>query len=149
MTMRDLYNNVLPVRTIQVQTIAASALQSGDVDLKDFNSAQVVVDFGDIDEMGSSPQGAAKIDIKLEHADDDGSGAPGSYADVVLADVIGAASVSAGVVASVTNDASPVRFGYVGDKRFVRITLTPNALTNGGPVGCWILKGSARHAPVS
>ena len=149
MTMRDLYNNVLPARAIQAQTITGSAIASGDLDLKGFNAVQVVVDFGDIDEMGASPEGAAQIAIKLEHADDDGTGAAGTYSDVVLADVIGPSSVSAGVIATPTTDAAPVRAGYVGGKRFLRVTLTPTGLTNGGPVGCWLLKGKPLHAPVS
>ena len=132
-----------------MQTITSAALQSGNLDLKGFNAAEVVVDFGDIDEMGASPQGGAQIAVKLEHADDDGSGGPGSYADVTLADVVGPTSVSTGVVETVTSDAQPVRVGYVGDKRFLRVTLTPSALTNGGPAGCWLLKGRPRHAPVS
>ena len=144
----DLYHNVLPTRALQIQTITSSALNTGDVDLAGYYAAQVVVDFGDIDEMGASPVGAAKIDIKLEHADDDGTGAAGAYANVALADVIGPTSVSSGVVASPTTDAAVARFGYVGGKRFIKVTLTPTGLTNGGPVGVWVEKSRPRHAPV-
>lgn len=145
--MKDLYHNVLPTRALQIQTIQGAALVSGDIDLKGFEAAQVFVDFGDIDEMGTSPQGTAQIAVKLEHAEDDGSGAPAAYADVTLAEVIGTASVAAGVVATVTDDSSPVRFGYVGERRFIKVTLTPTALVNGGPVGVWVERGHARHAP--
>ncbi len=147
MTMRDLHNNLAVVRGIAPQTVAGSPLNTGNIDLRGFNAAEIVVEFGDIDEMGASPVGAAKLDIKIEHADDDGSGAPGAYADVTLADVIGPASVSAGVVASPTTDAAPVEVGYIGDKRFIRVTLTPTGLVNGGPIACMIVKGHARHAP--
>ena len=149
MTMRDLHNNLVPTRAIQVQTITGSALLSGNLDLAGYNAAEVLVDFGDIDEMGSSPEGGAQVAIKLEHADDDGTGAPGSYAEVALVDVIGAGSVTGGVVSTVTTDAVPVRVGYVGGKRFLRVTLTPTALTNGGPIGAWLLAGRPRHAPAS
>jgi hypothetical protein len=147
MTMRDLHNNLAVVRGIRPQTIAGSALNTGNIDLLGFNSAEVVVEFGDIDEMGASPVGAAKIDIKIEHADDDGSGSPGTYGNVALVDVIGPSSVTGGIVASPTTDASPVEVGYVGDKRFIRVTLTPTGLTNGGPVTCVVAKGHPRHAP--
>ncbi len=149
MTMRDLHNNVLPVRAVQVQTISGSALASGDLDLQGFNAAEILVDFGDIDEMGGSPLGGAQIAVKLEHADDDGTGAAGAYGDVGVADVIGPASVTAGVVATLTDDTALHRVGYVGGKRFVRVTLTPSGLSNGGPVGCWLLKGRPLHAPVT
>ena len=147
--MRDLHNNLVPTRAIQVQTITGSALVSGNLDLAGFEAAEVMIDFGDIDEMGSSPQGGAQIAIKLEHADDDGSGSPGSYAEVALTDVLGPSAVASGVVSTVTNDATLVRFGYVGGKRFLRLTLTPSGLTNGGPVGGWLLNGRPRHAPAS
>ena len=144
----DLYNNVLPTRALQIQTITGSPLNTGDVDLAGYYSAQVVVDFGDIDEMGTSPVGSAKIDIKLEHADDDGTGAAGAYANVAAADIDGL-TPSSGVVATVTTDANEVVFGYVGSRRFVRVTLTPTALTIGGPVGVWAMDGHAHLAPVT
>ena len=145
--MRDLHENLTPTRAIQVQTISAAALVSGDLDLAGYEAAELLVDFGDIDEMGNSPEGGAQIAIKLEHADDDGMGMPGGYAEVALSDVLGPASVTAGVVSTVTSDLAPVAVGYVGGRRFLRVTLTPTALTNGGPAGCWLLKGRPRHAP--
>ena len=147
--MRDLHSNLVPTRAIQAQTIAAAALVSGDLDLAGFQSAEVLVDFGDIDEMGNSPEGGAQIAIKLEHADDDGSGGPAAYAEVTLPDVLGPGSVAGGVVATTTSDLVPIAIGYVGGRRFLRVTLTPTGLTNGGPVGCWLLKGRPRHAAVA
>ena len=147
--MKDLYHNVLPTRALTIQTISSSALDTGDVDLRGFEAAQVVVDFGDIVELGVSPVGNAKLDVKLEHADDDGTGNPGAYAAVAVTDVIGPASVTAGVVASTTTDLALIRVGYIGAKRFIKVTLTPTDLTTGGPVGVWVEKAHARHAPQS
>ena len=151
MTMHDLNSNLAPVQALVAQTInqSSGALVSGNVDLAGFNAAQVVVHYGTIDEMGASPQGAAQIAIKLEHAADDGSGAPGTYANVTAADVTGVGGVTAGVVATVTSDLAPTTIGYVGDKRFIRATLTPTGLTNGGPAGVIVNKGHPRHAPVA
>jgi len=151
MTMRDLHNNVAPVQALPAQTInqGTGALNTGAVDLGGFGGAQVVVHYGDIDEMGASPLGAAQIAIKLEHADDNGSGAPGTFTDATAADVTGVTSVSAGVVATATSDVVPTSFGYVGDKRYIRVTLTPTGLTNGGPVGVIVNKGHPRHAPAA
>ncbi len=85
--------------------------------------------------------------MKLEHADDDGTGAPGAYANVGLAEVIGPSAVTGGIVASTTTDGNFLEVGYLGGKRFLRVTLVPTALTNGGPVSAWVAKGSPRHAP--
>ena len=151
MTMQDLNSNLAPVHAIAAQTIsqAGGALVSGNVDLAGFNAAQVVVHYGDIDEMGASPQGSAQIAVKLEHAADDGAGAPGAYANVTDADVTGVSGITAGIVATVVSDLTPTAVGYVGDKRFLRVTLTPTGLTNGGPAGVLVNKGHPRHAPVS
>ncbi len=151
MATRSTYSDVLPVRLLQAQTILSSALNTGDVDTRGFESIQVMVDFGDIAEMGASPEGAAQIAVLLEHADDDGTGSAGSYANVAASDVDsdGAHTVSAGVVTMSTSDLAPVRFSYVGDRRFIRVTLTPTGLTSGGPVGVWALKGHAHRTPVS
>ena len=151
MTMQDLNSNLAPVQALAAQTInqASGALVSDNVDLAGFNAAQLVVHFGVIGEMGASPTGSAQIAVKLEHADDDGSGAPGTYANVTDADVTGVTGVTAGVVASPSSDLVPVTAGYVGDKRFVRVTLTPTDLTIGGPVGVIVNRGHPRHAPVS
>jgi hypothetical protein len=151
MTMRDLHNNIAPVQALPARTInqGTGALNTGAVDLKGFGGAQVVVHYGDIGEMGASPLGGAQIAIKLEHADDNGSGAPGTFANVTTADVTAVAGVTAGVVATVTSDLVPTSFGYVGDKRYVRVTLTPTGLTAGGPVGVIVNKGHPRHAPAA
>ncbi|MEE8535429.1 MAG: hypothetical protein V3S45_05230 [Kiloniellales bacterium] len=142
MTMRDLHNNTAVVRAVRPQTITSSNIASSGIDLQGFNAAEIVVEFGDIDEMGGSPVGAAKVDTQLEHSDDDVT-----YADVALADVIGPASVSAGIVSSVTTDADPVEVGYIGEKRYIRVTLKPTGLTNGGPIAALVIKGHPRHAP--
>jgi len=151
MTMRDLHNNVAPVQALPAQTInqGTGALNTGAVDLGGFGGAQVVVHYGEITEMGASPIGGAQVSIKLEHADDNGSGAPGAFADATAVDVTGVTAVSAGVVATATSDLVPTSFGYVGDKRYVRVTLTPTGLTAGGPVGVIVNKGHPRHAPAA
>ncbi len=147
MTMRDLHNKIAHVAAVAPQTIAGSSLVSGDIDLAGFNAAEVVAFLGDIDELGGSPVGAAKLEVKLEHADDDGTGSPGAYAEVGLAEVIGPSAVTGGIVASTTGDNSFLEVGYLGDKRFLRVTLVPTGLTNGGPISALVVKGAARHAP--
>ncbi|MFQ5774183.1 MAG: hypothetical protein ACE5GS_06685 [Kiloniellaceae bacterium] len=148
MTMRDLHDNIATVVAVAPQTIAGANLQSGNIDLQGFNSAEIVVALGDIDELGGSPVGSAKVELKLEHADDDGTGNPGAFGNVTLAEVIGPASVTGGIVGSTTNDnAVRIEVGYLGDKRFIRATLVPTGLTNGGPVCALVLKGHPRHAP--
>ena len=141
---RDLYSRTLAAQSLRPVAITSSAKDSGNVDLFGFEGALVVVSFGDIDEMGASPVGGAQIAVKAEHADDDGTGSAGSYTNAAAADIVGL-TPSSGIVATVTTDVSPVQFSYVGGKRFLKVTLTPTSLTNGGPVAITIVKNGARH----
>ena len=147
MTMQDLHNSIAAVVAVNTQTISGASLGSGTIDLQGFNSAEIIAHLGDIDELGGSPVGDAKLEMKLEHAADDGTGAPGAYANVALADVIGPTSVTSGIVASTTTDLNLLEVGYIGEKRFIRVTLVPTSLTNGGPVSAMVVKGAPRHAP--
>ena len=151
MATRSTYSDALPVRMLQAQTITGSALNTGDVDTQGFDSVQIFVDFGDIAEMGASPEGGAQIAILLEHADDDGTGSAGTYAAVADTDfdTNGALTPSSGVISTPTSDLVLVRFSYIGSKRFIRVTLTPTGLSTGGPVGVWGVKGHGHLTPVS
>ena len=144
MTMRDLYSNVTEVQAIAPQTITGSNIASSGIDLDEFNSAMVLVHLGDIAEMGASPEGAAKIDVHVEHSDDNST-----FTDVELKDVVGPSSVTSGIVASPTGDLTVLQYGYVGDKRYLRVTLEPTGLSSGGPVAVSVAKGNARHGPAN
>jgi len=100
MTMRDLVNAIAFANSVTPQTIAGADLTGIGVDLAGFGSATVVLVLGDIDELGGSPVGSAKIDLRLQHSDDNAS-----WSDVTDADVIGLSGVTAvtnGVAASTT-----------------------------------------------
>jgi hypothetical protein len=147
MTMRDLVNSVAFGDSVAIQTITGSNLTGTGIDLAGFNSATVVLVMGDIDEMGASPVGSAKIDVQLQHSDDNASWSDVAGGDVVALNGVG--SVSSGIVASASDDRTPVDVGYVGDKRYLRAILQPTGLTNGGPAGAIVIKGHPRHAPAA
>ena len=142
----DLHNHINTVLSLAPQTITSTGspqdLIGASVDLQFFQSAEVVAVLGDIDELGGSPVGAAKIELELEHSDDDIT-----FTDVALADVLGPTSVTTGIVASSTGDTATLEVGYVGGKRFIRPRLLSTSLTNGGPVSIVVIKGNPRHAP--
>ena len=142
----DLHNRVAHVGAIVPQTLAQTAspdgLSSSGVDLRFFHSAELAVYLGDIDEMGSSPVGDAKVQVQLQHSDDNST-----FTNVALADVLGPSSVSGGIVASSTTDNTILEVGYVGGKRYIKVIVIPTGLTNGGPVAAWVTKGNPRHAP--
>jgi hypothetical protein len=147
MTMRDLSHDIAFGSSVTLQTITSSNLTGVGVDLKGFNSATIVLVMGNIDEMGGSPQGGARIDLQLQESDDNSNWGNVTGADVV--DLSGVSGVTGGIVASVSDDRTPVGVGYVGEKRYLRAILQPSGLSNGGPAGAIVIKGHPRHAPAS
>ncbi len=147
--MRDLLNLVRTEQSLKPQTVQAAALNSGNIDLQGFDSLAVMVAVGNIaDTLGASN----RLDLKIEHADDDGTGAPGAYAACTDDDVLGFTGLSAGIFKAVdadTKDNARYAIGYRGGKRFVKVTATPVSLATGGPIAIIALKGHPAAAPVS
>ena len=125
-----------------------TGLQTGDIDMQGFDSLMIGVQFGDIDEMGTSPVGIAHVAILVEHAPDDGTGSAGTYVAVADTDLDGV-SITSTFVGTPQTDANEFTFGYLGKNRFVRVTLIPNGLPNGGPVAIASVKGHAHLTPVA
>lgn len=144
----DITQEIVP-QTLD-QTASPGGLASGNIDTLGFDSLQLALIMGDIDEMGASPVGAAQIDIKVEHAADDGTGSPDTYAAVASADIDGFTVSTVGHLStSPADDRDVLRFGYIGNRRFVRVTLEPQGLSNGGPVALIAVKGHAHLSPTS
>lgn len=147
--MRDNYSNVLVEQNLFPATVQASAVNSGNIDTRGFDSLTVVVAVGDIADALS---GTSKLTLKIEHADDDGTGSPASYAACADTDVLGFTGLASGVFKTIdadTKDKKAYPIGYVGGKRFVKVTATPASLSTGGPVGILSLKGHPAQAPVA
>lgn len=150
--MQDLDSKLLGILGLAPVVVQGSALNTGDIDLKGFDSALILVLAGIITEMGTpvSPL-LGTIKFLLEHAPDDGTGAAGTYVNAVTADVVGATLV-AGVFLTFTegtaaDDVSVNQIAYIGGKRFIRVTATPVDISAGGPIAIPIIKGNAAHAP--
>lgn len=147
--MRDILSTLRTEQSLKPQTVQASALDSGNIDLQGFDSLAVVVAVGQIaDTLGASN----RLDLKIEHADDNGAGAPGAYAACTDDDVTGATGLTSGIFMSVnadTKDNARYAIGYRGGKRFVKVTATPVSLATGGPVAIVALKGHPALAPAS
>lgn len=151
MEMRDLHSNIGVVHAIpaQVMSTGGGAQNSGDVDLRGFLAAEVIVNAGT---SGDTLDADNRYDLKIEHADDDGAGSAGDYAACQAKDILGADPSESGVavvVDALADEDQVHRFGYVGGKRFVKVTLTPvGTLTNGMPFAVEIVKARPLQYPV-
>src|SRR5690606_227942 len=147
--MHDIVHNIAAEQVLPPQTIQAAALDSGNIDLQGRENLAVAVMVGDI---ADTLDASNRIDLKIEHADDDGSGQPGAYAACEDADVLNAENLAAGVFASIDDDAKKEKrivVGYRGGKRFVKVTATPVSLETGGAVAMIALTANHAQSPVS
>lgn len=146
--MNDLINNVAVVQVLNPQTIQGAALNSGVIDCQGAEGVNIVTLVGDIaDSLGSSN----RIDIKIEHADDD-NGTPGAFAPCTDMDVANYAGLASGVFASIDAAGKENKryiVSYRGGKRFVKVTATPVSLVSGGAIAMLALKSGLAQKPVA
>lgn len=144
--MKDLYNNLDIYQAIApVLVLDATVPAAKEVDLAGCNAAVIEVSCG---AKGSGDTGT--ITLTVTHADDDGTGSSGSYGNVEAKDILGATpssglilTLGAGAVAAAT-----YKFGYVGGKRFIKLTLAENDSNSTGTImGINVIKGALLDAP--
>lgn len=144
--MKDLYNNVKAVAVLDPVSCANGDSHAVEVDLKDFNSALIGWHVG---LTGSTLSGSNYWTCKLEHADDDGTGSADSYSNVAAADVLGV-TPSSGIIFTVDADAEDNALytcGYVGGKRFIKITISETGTGPTIPLSAFVIKGHPQNAP--
>jgi hypothetical protein len=141
--MKDLYSKIKPVLVYApILVLDATVPAAVEVDLKGFNSAVIEIS------NAAKPAGdTGTTTIALSHADDDGTGVAGAYTNCVVADVNGLTTVTSGVIftlATAAQVAAVKQVGYVGGKRFIKIT-TAEADSNatGTIIGVNVIKGDA------
>lgn len=148
MKMHSIVDNVLIAQPVNPQTILASALNTGNIDMQGAETLAVVTLVGNIADTLDSTH---RIDLKIEHADDDGTGNPGTYAACVDDDVLNFTGLVSGVFVSIDAAGKKQKrhvISYRGGRRFVKVTATPVGLVTGGPIAVLTLKGNTNQRPV-
>ena len=146
--MKDLYNNLEVVSIIDPVSVTNDGAPAAveDIDLAGFNSALIVYSVGT--EAGTLSASLYHT-LKLEHADDDGTGSAGDYAAVAAADVLGV-TPALGIIFTIDDpakDNAVYKCGYVGGKRFLRITAAETGATSGCPISVVLIKGHGLDVP--
>lgn len=136
MATRDLYHNLAHVQALApaAKTATANGL---DIDLSGFESVEFALNVGTVTDGTHTP--------KLQEADDNGSGAPGTYSDVAAANLLGSFTA---LTTGAGNGGSAIQHvGYIGSKRWVRIVMTVSGATTGAVYGADAIKARGRNLP--
>jgi len=139
--MKDLYNHIEFVQAIKpVLVLDNTVPAAATVDLAGFNSAVIELS------VGSKSADAGTITLKAEHSD------ATSFADVTAADMQGVTPAE-GVIYTIDADSDDstsriVKFGYVGGKRYLKLTIAEvGANQNGVILGVTVVKGHGLDVP--
>lgn len=127
---RDLYSTASVLQSIKPAAYTATVNGTG-VDLLGYESAFVVISAG-VRTDGTHT-------FKLEESDDNSA-----WNDVAAADQLGA---SPAVIDAATDEVD-YDLGYVGSKRYLRVTSTVASATTGAIYGASVVRGHAINTPV-
>ena len=138
MATRDLLNNIHPVRALSPASVADNAAQvSQIIDTRGYDSLTFLIATGSIVDTN------ATFAVKVDHSD--ASDLSGSVA-VADAELVGTEAL-AGFQFDDDNEIRKV--GYVGSKRYVRLTITPTGNAAAAFLASIAVLGHAHTRPTS
>ena len=139
--MKDLYNHLTLVQAVAPVVVKTGTVpDAATVDLAGFNSAVIELS------VGLKSADAGTITLKAEHSD------ATSFAAVAAADMQGVTPAE-GVIYTIDADSDDstsriVKFGYVGGKRYLKLTIAEvGANANGVILGVTVVKGHGLDVP--
>lgn len=141
--MKDSYS-IIDIENVQAPIVVDAHTDDADIDLAGYNSALMVFTTG----AGTIDSTANRLDVRISHADDDGTGSAGDYAYVETKDILGTDGVTDGVIGSLGAIDSAYSWGYVGGKRFLKIELREPGVSS-VIVGIHVIKGHPIDAPIT
>lgn len=142
--MEDLHSELLAVAAIGAAVLSSTTTSSA-IDRQGFDSAELLLDVGI---GGITFDSTNRIDLVVTHSDDDVT-----YSDVTDADMIGVTVSIPGIVKSLTSAhaaASVSRFGYIGQKRYVKVeALFGGTHGTGTPIAATWINGDPENGPTA
>ncbi len=128
--MRDSFNNINPIRCISPVVISDNTASVGaTIDRQGYDSLTYVIATGTLADID------ATFAILLEESDDSGMSGATAVAD---SDLLGTETLAA---FTFTHDDETRKLGYIGDKRYTRLTLTPSLNSGSAPVSVVAILG--------
>lgn len=143
--LRDIVNNLKVVSSLLPLTRTTDANGSA-ADLADYQGAMVVAHLGT---SGDTLSGSLKIELELEHSDDNSTWTDCADADLSAA-VTGTNTGTFAVIDAAGEDARVYKVGYRGVKRYLRIVYNiTGSHSSGTPSSAVIIPGKPKAAPVA
>lgn len=140
--MKDIHSGILAVAALGNALLDADST-SANIDLQGYNAAEIVLSVG-VGGIVFTPTN--KVEFVLSHSDD-GS----AFTAVKSKDVLGLESVTDGIIKTLDAahaTAAAYRFGYVGNKRYVRLTADFSGTHGAGtPIAGLVIKGIGHDQP--
>lgn len=140
--MKDLHSS-LAIALIVGPIVMNGTPAVASVDLQDHKSAEIILGIGI---GGITFDGTNKIEFIVEHSDDDSV-----YSAVTDDEMLGITGITGGIVKSLVAahaTAASYRFGYIGGKRYVKVTPTFGGTHGTGtPLYCAVVQGHGRENP--
>jgi hypothetical protein len=138
--MRDLHNHI-DLKVALAPAVAAITNNTAQVtnilDVRDYNSVELAI------MTGALVTGAATYTVTAEHGDNAGL----SDTAPVPADMLVGTLAQAGFTGTLVNGCRKI--GYVGDKRYVRFTITPASNAAAAPMAVMWVLGSPKFKPTA
>ena len=138
--MRDLHNNMSPVRCISPQAKTTIAATVGKVvDLKGYEGAEILISYGSITATNATLTPVVK--------DGDATGTLASVADTYLLGTEANAGIAAGTPrTSNSNKNVTKRLGYIGNKRYLNVEVA-STVTAATIISVEVVRGRASRVP--
>lgn len=137
MAAQDLYNCIKVAPALDVQTISTNTTTAGDIiDTKGFNSVTFVF------QMGTLTDG--DYAVLIQDGDDSGLSDAAAVADTYLLGTEAGATFDAD-----TDDNDVAKIGYIGNKRYVRLSVVSTNTSSGAVCGATCILGHPLDAPQS
>lgn len=136
--MRDMFNQVTPKRCISPQSVADNTALVGEIiDRKGFESLTYLIATGSVGDAG------AEFTVLLEEGDVSNLSDAAAVADVNL---LGTEALASFIQ---TDDNKCFKLGYLGTKRYTRLTITPTNNATAALIGAVALLGHPASAPTA
>lgn len=132
MTQRDLHHSIKASNALDTAAITSDTTTVGEIiDTQGFESTEFLIQSGVITDGSYA--------VLVEEGDDSGLSDAAAVADD---DLLGTELLAAFVAA---DDNKVAKIGYLGSKRFVRVSLVSTGTTTGGTFGAIAVQSHARH----